>query len=310
MGSNPQEFHEQSYARHEDHFKDYALGGDRESRAKTWFEKDTVDAWRHHRIYNFLDPIIAALPGARWLTVGDGRYGNDAKYLLDKGCDVLATDISDALLKEAKARGFIPDYRKENAESLSFRDAEFDYVLCKESYHHCPRPMLALYEILRVAKKGVCLIEPNDAYVNSNFTQSILRNLKNLAKVLLRKTPVSEAFSKHAFEESGNYIFIISKREIEKVALGLNYKVVAFKGYNDAYFDGVENEKLADNGPLQRKVRRLIYLADMLCKMGLMDYANLVAIIFKQKPSDALLQGLLKEGYEIATLPNNPYISD
>lgn len=40
------------------------------------------------------------------------------------------------------------------------QDDAFDYVLCKDSYHHMPRPMIALYQMLRVARRAVVLIEP------------------------------------------------------------------------------------------------------------------------------------------------------
>ncbi|MEZ5593447.1 MAG: class I SAM-dependent methyltransferase [Gammaproteobacteria bacterium] len=140
------------------------------AQAKTWFVKDTVDAWRHLRMYQTIDPILEVDPQSKWLTVGDGRYGKDAKYIIEKGSDALATDISEYLLMEAKNIGYINKYKLENAELLSFQDSMFDYVLCKESYHHFPRPMVALYEMLRVTKKGVFLIEPNDAYVVNKYS--------------------------------------------------------------------------------------------------------------------------------------------
>ena len=297
-------FEEKSYRQHSEHFEEYRSGGKKEAHAKTWFENDTVDAWRHRRMYQAIDPILATDPEAKWLTVGDGRYGKDAKYILEKGCDALASDISDSLLQEAKDIGYIPGYKKENAESLSFRDSEFDYVLCKESYHHFPRPMLALYEMLRVASKGVLLIEPNDAHVYNKCPENMFRTLKNTIKWLLGRE-----ISRHAFEESGNYVFSISRREMEKVALGLNYKTVAFKGINDAYLKGVEYEKLSQKGPLQKKVKMLIATANFLCRLRLMDYGLLAVIIFKQEPPRELLQRLFKEGYEIIRVPDNPYIS-
>jgi len=39
-----------------------------------------------------------------------------------------------------------------------------------------------------------------------------------------------------------------------------------------------------------------------------MDYGILAAIIFKKEPSSELLQQLVKKGYEITHLPDNPYI--
>ena len=297
-------FQEISYERHAEHFREYSLGGKKESRARTWFENDTVDAWRNLRKYQTLDPILRGDSNAKWLTIGDGRYGKDAKYILDKGCDALPTDISDVLLKEARNIGYIHNYRKENAESLTFNDSEFDYVLCKESYHHFPRPQIALYEMLRVAHKGVVLIEGNDSCINNKVTERFVRKVKNTLKLLLGRE-----IKKHSYEESGNYVFTISRREVEKVALGLNYKMVCFKGINDAYKDGVENEKLSKNGLLQKKISRMISLRNLFCKIGLIDYGQLTAIIFKQEPSENVLHNLSKAGYELIKLPDNPYIS-
>lgn len=297
-------FQEKSYRQHAQHFKQFSSGGKKELHAKTWFEKDTVDAWRHQRMYKVVDPILMSEINAKWLTVGDGRYGNDAKYILDKGCKAIASDISDSLLKEANDIGYIFEYKKENAESLSFKDSEFDYVLCKESYHHFPRPMIALYEMLRVADKAILIIEPNDYYINNKISEIICRKVKHVIKILLRIKS-----DRHTFEDSGNYVFRIYRREIEKVALGLNYKMVAFKGINDAYLQGVEYEKISDNGPLQKKVKALINVENFLCKLGLMDYGIIAAIIFKREPSKELLQKLSEVGYEIIQLPENPHIS-
>lgn len=305
MDINSNTFQNKSYLQHSDHFKEYTQDGEKAAQAKTWFEKDTVDAWRHQRMYQALDPILTTEPSMKWLTVGDGRYGKDAKYIIEKGCDALATDISEYLLKEANAYGYIKNYKVENAESLSFKDSEFDFIFCKESYHHFPRPMVALYEMLRVAKTGVILVEPNDPYITDKFSNLFFRNFKNTVKYLLGKKN-----SKHSFEESGNYVFSISKREIEKVALGLNYKIVAFKEINDAYVTGVEYEKLADKGPLQKKVKMLIYIRNFLAKIGLSNYGLLASIIFKNTPSNDLLQKLDSGGYKIVQLPENPYISD
>jgi hypothetical protein len=125
-----------------------------------------------------------------------------------------------------------------------------------------------------------------------------------MLKALLRK---DRAW--HVFEESGNYVFSISRREIEKVALGLNYETVAFKGMNDAYFIGVEHEKMSEDGPLQRKVKRRIAIANLLCKLGLTDYTILAAVLFKVTPSEDMLRCLASQGFEVRHLPQNPYLS-
>ena len=184
---NKDDFNQISYQAHEKHFCEHACGGEKAKHAKTWFEDDTVDAWRYKRMLKSLNPLLKAFPHASWLTVGDGRFGKDAHYIQERGLNVLATDISDVLLKEAKEIGYINDYSKENAEALSFSDEEYDFVFCKESYHHFPRPMIALYEMLRVAKTGIVLIEPNDGYVASTFLDVLFTNFKDFIKKILHK---------------------------------------------------------------------------------------------------------------------------
>ena len=300
---NNNNFNQQSYKRHEVHFSDYIDGQGKGDLAKTWLETDTVDAWRHARMYRSLDPLLKSYPEANWLTVGDGRYGKDAHYIQERGVKVLASDISEALLKEGKELGYIKDYRKENVEALSFSDEEFDFVFCKEAYHHFPRPMIALYEMLRVAKKAVVLIEPNDEYVYSTVLEILFRNIKNFIKYILRKKIVN-----HNFEEVGNYVYSISRREVEKVALGMNYKVIALKGLNDNYKEGVEYEKASNNSKLFRQVKRRICLFDLLAKFKLKRYSILTVVIFKEEPKFVPMDDLAKEGYEVVVLPSNPYL--
>ena len=251
------DFHLLSYQRHEKHYYEHAAGGEKKQHAKTWLLQDTVGTWYHARMYGLLDPLLAAYPEADWLTVGDARYGNDAHYIRQKGLKVLASDISDVLLKEGKTIGRIDDFRKENAEALSFSDREFDFVCCKESFHHFPRPMLALYEMLRVARKGVVLIEPIDRFSNATWFEKLLDKIRS-------KTRPFEKNPRYRFEESGNFVYSLSKREVEKVALAMNYKVVAFNCISNYYEKGIEAEKATRNSKLFKKVKRKIRLYDLL----------------------------------------------
>src|SRR5260221_12720268 len=208
----------------------------------TWRNENRVDFWRHERMYRQLGPLLTAYPKAKWLTVGDGRYGTDAHYLSRFGALVVASDINETYLKEAKADGYIADYKVENAEALSFSEHQFDFVLCKESYHHFPRPMIALYEMLRVAKQGVILIEPNDQALAEPYRMGVapsaywlLFALKQWLKNYLGKP---KATFPNRYEPHGNYVYSISRREIEKTALGMNLDAIAVKGMNDFYLDG------------------------------------------------------------------------
>jgi ubiquinone/menaquinone biosynthesis C-methylase UbiE len=302
---NSKEFQDISYKKHETHYSEYISGDIQNNRAKTWFDKDTVDAWRHYRMYTTIAPFLNAYPDATWVTIGDGRYGKDAKFILEKGCKALATDISDILLKEAKDIGYIEAYQRENAEKLSFSDSQFDFVLCKESYHHFPRPMLALYEMLRVAKEGVILIEPNDHFIFNSINEILFRFILNKTRLIFGKKPSRG----NDFEEVGNYVYRISEREIEKVAVGLNYRAVAFKGLNDCYIKGVEDEKIMENGRLFRKVKRRIRLQDLLARLEVRKHTVLVAVILKKSPNAVLRKLLVHHKYNIVDLPENPYIN-
>jgi SAM-dependent methyltransferase len=72
------------------------------------------------------------------------------------------------------------NFQKENAEQLSFEDESFDFVLCKEAYHHFPRPMIALYEMIR---RRCRLIVLSDAAADAGFTFGELANAIEKCKV-------------------------------------------------------------------------------------------------------------------------------
>lgn len=310
--SSAQDFHKLSHRAHE-------RGYDSEESARlarTWTRADTVDGWRHARMYRTLDPLLAARPGARWITVGDGRYGTDAHYLGAHGAAALATDISDTMLKRARDEGFIRDFRQENAEHLSFADGAFDFGLCKEAYHHFPRPMLALYELLRVARQGVVLIEPDETPILMRPRQV----LKMWIKDALLRLGLGRRFGDRSteiidcgvnwYEEVGNFGYSISRREMERVALGLNLPHVAFLGINDAYVRGVEDEPATEDSALFRRIREEIAMLDRQCRRGFSRSRPklLVTMIFKEALDPALRAALLAAGYAVRDLPRNPYL--
>jgi ubiquinone/menaquinone biosynthesis C-methylase UbiE len=310
-----QKFEQASYRRHEEEYGDYAKEGRQETIARSWLRTDTVDYWRHARMYACVDPLLEAYPSRKWLTVGDGRYGRDAWYLGQHGAKAVASDISDILLKEGKEAGLIESYSRENAETLSFPDGSFDFVFCKESYHHFPRPMLAIYEMIRVAKTGVILIEPNEAPVIGGAGFVLKRILKRIMLAVgcsarLKTDDTALITYGNSYEESGNYVYALSEREIIKVALGLNFPAVAFKGLNDWYQSGLEDELLTMDSSALKKVKSEIQRADKRAARGLSlgTSIQLVACIFKTKPSSEARETLCRAGFRVVDLPRNPYI--
>ncbi len=253
-------------------------------------------------MYALVDPLIKLFGDSSWATVGDGRYGTDAMYLASKGIKVTATDIDDRLLKLAHEKGLIDAYQKQNAEKLSFDDKAFDFIYCKEAYHHFPRPTIALYEMLRVAKRGCVLLEPIDREIAS-WVQQLFLSTKNFIKRALKK-PVSRDF----FEEEGNYLFSVSKREFEKIALGLGHRFIIFKGINDIYLEGMEDTKLDTRSRLYKKMLRKKRVYDALSRLGLIPYNLLFTAFIKEHLNDETICSLRSEGYEVIELPKNPYL--
>jgi ubiquinone/menaquinone biosynthesis C-methylase UbiE len=67
-------------------------------------------------------------------------------------------------------------YSLQNAESLSYPDNSFDYVVIHEAIHHASSPHRVITEMYRVAKKGVMATEARDSFtmrlmIKFNFTQ-------------------------------------------------------------------------------------------------------------------------------------------
>jgi ubiquinone/menaquinone biosynthesis C-methylase UbiE len=292
------------YDRHEDAWRAVLNDSEMGGVGASWLKKDTIDFWRHHRIRELLQPLIKRNLHSSWLTVGDGRYGTDANYLLSCGIKhVHATDISDVLLKIGSQEGFINEYSAQNAESITFENNSFDYVYCKDALHHFPRPYIALNEMFRVAKKAVILIEPRDHKIDAPAF-SILFSL--IRKVLNRRD------QSHGFESIGNYVYSISEREMEKYLLGMHYTQIAFNGCNDAYIAGVEfssvNSPKIKDKLLFFKIKLKILTLNFLERFQMTRSGLLLCILFKNPPSNDELRSLRQGGWVVKELPQNPYL--
>ena len=304
MPSSP--FEDISHEAHEQWYdKQYPDGESRIKAIQSWkkgIENQNIAFWLQNRMWNLIDPIIKM--GEKWLTVGDG-YGLDAHYIIGKGAVVCSTDISDTFLSLAKGNGFIREFSIENAENLSFQDKEFDFVLCKESYHHFPRPFLAVYEMIRVARKGIILIEPNDPISQMPLLLALVNILDRIHPNLVEK------FWKNrfSFETVGNYVFKLSIRECEKIAMGLNLPAMAYKGINNSYYQTDSGSEPADpKSKALRSIKRKIRWANLLSQSSILPYQLLSVILFKEKPEPSELQKLKRDGYQYREFPKNPYL--
>jgi SAM-dependent methyltransferase len=298
------QFEATSYNAHQDWFgKQYSSDDKRYEAIQSWIQqkqKHTINYFIQNRLLELTKPLLNSKN--RWVTVGDG-YGFDANYLYDHGQDVVATDISSTFLELSKQAGLFDVFSIENAERLSFEDDQFDYAMCKEAYHHFPRPYIAVYEMLRVAKKGIILIEPHDPLSRMPFLLALRNILDNWNVNTLQKYWKN----RYSFEEVGNYVFKLSERECEKIAMGMNLPAIAFKGINNNYYKAsTTNEPY--NSSAFKKLQRKIKWHNFLSKLTLMPYQVLSAIIFKQTPDEKTIEDLQKNGYRVYILPKNPYL--
>ena len=296
-------YHYESYISHSQTYLDSEI--DREYLIyRDWFSNGTVDVWRHERMLRHIDVLLEAYPNANWLAIADGRWGTAARYIERKGGIALATDLDDRLLKIAVERGILRRCKNENAENLSFHDSEFDFAYCKEAFHHFPRAYIAIYEMLRVSKIAVIVTEPRD-WLPAPFSRRVIQLVKNsLKKALNIEIPHPDSGN---YEPIGNYVFTVSEREIQKIALGLHLPTVAFKNLQDAYIEGVENESISTNGPLFRRLKLSIFYNQVLQFIGVQKTNRITAIIFKTTIPEGLRNKLRTTGFTIVDLPRSPF---
>jgi len=77
---------------------------------------------------------------------------------------ILLTGIADPdeKLRNEVANDERISYQKQNCENISLNSRSFDLVFCKEGLHHLPRPVLGLYEMLRICTRAAIIIEGYD----------------------------------------------------------------------------------------------------------------------------------------------------
>ncbi len=74
------------------------------------------------------------------------------------------TEPSPELINEIKDDPRIK-YQKQNSECLNLPSKHYDLVICKEGIHHLARPVLGVYEMLRLSTDSIIIIEPADTLI-------------------------------------------------------------------------------------------------------------------------------------------------
>jgi 2-polyprenyl-3-methyl-5-hydroxy-6-metoxy-1,4-benzoquinol methylase len=289
-----------SHAAHEAHMHDH-YKNNQEFKFFHIKNKDCVSYQTNIRSLNMLSPFWSTK--SSWLTVGDYN-GLEGNFLFEKGLQATASDISDVYLIEAKEEGLIDDYSKQNVENLSYLNESFDYVMCREAFHHFPRAYLGLYEMMRVSRRAAIIVEPIDI-VSKMPLLLFIKNITDRFNPLLINKIWKNRFS---FETSGNYVFKIGEREIEKMAMGAGLPMIAFRSMNVIASIKEYALDVPMNKPLYNKLMRRIKILDLLNYFGIIPANSLVCIVFRQVPDEEVLNKMRKLKYKIIPLEKNPYL--
>lgn len=110
------------------------------------FQRDVVD--------KLLQRLPVSLIGKRILDVGCGT-GYLTEKLIQRGATVVALDLSDKMLEQARLRcGELATYYLGDAEALPFDDDSFDYVVSSLALQWCDDLSVPIRDMKRVCKVG------------------------------------------------------------------------------------------------------------------------------------------------------------
>jgi ubiquinone/menaquinone biosynthesis C-methylase UbiE len=154
-----------------------------------------VEWLNNYRLATATQMMRVPLSGKTLLSVCGGD-GQEADYFQRQGAKVTVIDLSAIALEAARLRN--PDLQCAcmDAESLTFADRSFDWVLVRDGLHHLARPIKGFYELERVAREGFVILEGQDS----------------LPVRFLSRLGIAENW-----DPAGGYVYRFSRREMRKV---------------------------------------------------------------------------------------------
>lgn len=144
--------------------------------------------------------------------------GMDAEFLARSGARVIALDVSLGAARRAAERArrrgieIVPVVA--DAERLPLRDGSVDLGYVHDGLHHLERPLLALGELARIARRGVSVTEP--------------------ARAAATKLSVAVGYSGDT-EEAGNEVARLLPAEVSEVLTAGGFDIVAEDRYAMVY---------------------------------------------------------------------------
>jgi ubiquinone/menaquinone biosynthesis C-methylase UbiE len=282
------------------------------------YEEELISGWRMRRMMDFMDTFSRHDVNSNWLTIGDA-YGHDAIILKKTGLkNVTASNLDASLLRLGNQLGYVEEFLEINAEKIELQKTTYDYIVCKEALHHMPRPYMAIYEMLRVARNALFMIEPLDTMIdyqrpkNSVVERELQSNNErsNYIKDSVRycwpsendgESNTYEVFTDWYEDGAFNYVYTLSVREIRKICYGLGLPGFAYKTFNDIYDS--ELDKLECNEKNLELIINQINLQDIFCNASGKPPSYISTILFKKIPEPNILAELTTIGYTFCSTP-------
>ncbi len=127
------------------------------------------------------------------------------------GCDLTRNMLLKAREKEKTSGLNNTGFLLSDVESLPFPEESFDIVSCKFAFHHFPNPKKALFEMSRVCRDRLVLVDGvSSEDVNKGLFHNRLEKMRDPSHVrIYRQSEIEEMFN-----EAGACIREISHREI------------------------------------------------------------------------------------------------
>ena len=106
------------------------------------------------------------------LCVGVGD-GTELEYFI--GAEGI--DLNGASIRKCREKGF--NVRKMDMHKMTFPNESYDTIFCKDVFEHAVSPIIVLEEFVRVAKKYVVIVLPDEAWQSDGF-HLIIPTLKQM----------------------------------------------------------------------------------------------------------------------------------